>query len=395
MKLSNFCLCILLSGSITFAEEIKITGGLENQSHVVVTLNLKTPVKNPEAAIGAKAIPAQATADGKSVVVLIDKIPAKETVTIHIVEGKTPPREVFVWKDPEGEKPVLEFAGKKVLEYVRPTYDKEATPPKQPLRTNPTTKVYHHLYAEDGTTRLTNGADGKFSHHRGIFYGFNRINYEGATGVDVWHCNSGESQQHVKTLTYEAGPLYGTHTVEIAWNGKDGKPFAREIRQLTVYQCPKGRLVEFQSTLSTPLEKVRLDGDPQHAGFHFRSHVLVEEKTENETYFLRPHGKGEKGKEENWANAKSPASTINRPWTAMSFVIADKRYTTVYIDHASNPKEARQSERKYGRVGTYFEYDLTKDKPLKVQYRLWVQEGEVTSEQCDDLYRSFNLPTKP
>jgi hypothetical protein len=32
---------------------------------------------------------------------------------------------------------------------------------------------------------------------------------------------------------------------------------------------------------------------------------------------------------------------------------------------------------------------LTKDKPLKVKYRLWVQEGEVTAEQCEALSKAF------
>ena len=69
------------------------------------------------------------------------------------------------------------------------------------------------------------------------------------------------------------------------------------------------------------------------------------------------------------------------------------------------PKEARQSERTYGRVGTYFDYDLTKDKPLEVKYRCGCKEGEVTrrtvrgdeqgvcgevnSEQLDDSSQHF------
>jgi len=39
-----------------------------------------------------------------------------------------------------------------------------------------------------------------------------------------------------------------------------------------------------------------------------------------------------------------------------------------------NPKEARFSERDYGRFGSYFEYDLDEGKPLTVNYRLWLQE---------------------
>ena len=52
-------------------------------------------------------------------------------------------------------------------------------------------------------------------------------------------------------------------------------------------------------------------------------------------------------------------------------------------------EEARGSERVYGRIGSYFEYDLTADKPLRVQYRLWLQEGEMTVEQCEALSRAF------
>ena len=76
----------------------------------------------------------------------------------------------------------------------------------------------------------------------------------------------------------------------------------------------------------------------------------------------------------------------------MSFVLDGKRYTVVYLDHPDNPKEARQSERAYGRIGTYFEYDLTKEKPLKVKYRLWFQEGEPTVAECEAMSKAFTSP---
>ena len=78
----------------------------------------------------------------------------------------------------------------------------------------------------------------------------------------------------------------------------------------------------------------------------------------------------------------------------MSFVVGTHRYSVVYMDHPSNPKEARQSERTYGRVGTYFEYDLTRETPLSIKYRLWVQEGEVTAEQCEQMSKAFVEPPK-
>ena len=76
----------------------------------------------------------------------------------------------------------------------------------------------------------------------------------------------------------------------------------------------------------------------------------------------------------------------------MSFVIDGKRYTVLRINHPDNPKETRGSERDYGRFGDYFEYDLTPDKPLKLKYRVWVQEGEMTVEQCEALASAFVNP---
>jgi hypothetical protein len=300
--------------------------------------------------------------------------------------GKEP---TFAWTDAEGDHPVLTSDGKPVLTYVRPKFDPSATPPKKTPIENPTIKVYHHLFDATGKVQLTNGPQGQFPHHRGIFFGFNRISYDGQQ-ADVWHCRNGESEQHAGFVAHEAGPVYGGHTVKVSWNGRDGKPFATEERTLRVFQMMSGRLVEFESVVKTDREKVRLDGDPQHAGFHFRANVEVE-KTKAETYFMSPEKKGDKGKEVNW-EPKGQKGPVNRPWTAMSFVIGGKRYTCVYLDHPDNPKEARQSERAYGRVGTYFEYDLTKDKPLNVKYRLWVQEGEVTAGECELLSKAFVEP---
>jgi len=293
----------------------------------------------------------------------------------------------FAWKDPEGEHPVLTHDGKPVLEYVRPKFDKSLSEGKKDgALTNPTIKVYHHLYDSTGTVRLTNGPEGIYPHHRGIFYGFNKITYDGKT-ADVWHCRNGESERHEAILDHKAGPDSGSQKVKVSWNGQDGEPFAEEERELTVRKEGKGWQVDFASKLVALKDKVHLDGDPQHAGFHFRANVEVE-KTKNETYFLSPEGKEEKGKEVNW-DPKTKKGPKDRPWTAMSFVIGGKRYTCVYLDSPDNPKEARQSERTYGRIGTYFVYDLAKDKPLTVHYRLWVGDGEVTAEQCEAMSKAF------
>ena len=71
-----------------------------------------------------------------------------------------------------------------------------------------------------------------------------------------------------------------------------------------------------------------------------------------------------------------------------------QRFTVCYLDHPSNPKPARFSERDYGRFGSYFEFDLKPELPLNVRYRFWIQEGEMTVEEVDAVSDAFLKPVK-
>ena len=275
------------------------------------------------------------------------------------------------------------FFGKRLIaEYMREPVDNSSKERRQE-----TYKVYHHVYALDGKTCLTKGPGGLFPHHRGIFFGFNRISY-GEKKADVWHCSKGESQVHTgfKQNSSKSKGAFNQVCL-IDWNGQDDEPFAKEERSLTFVPSDKGLLVDFHSTLNSNIsEKIVLDGDPQHAGVQFRASQFVPDNTKNKTYYIRPDGKGEPGKFRNWPNDKKH---INLPWLAMCFEIDGKTFTCCYMDHPDNPKEARFSERDYGRFGSYFKYELTKGNPLTVKYRYWIQEGEMTVEQCEAASQAF------
>jgi hypothetical protein len=73
-------------------------------------------------------------------------------------------------------------------------------------------------------------------------------------------------------------------------------------------------------------------------------------------------------------------------------VIEGKRYTVLRMVHPKNPKETRGSERDYGRFGDYFEWDLTPKTPLHVNYRVWIQAGEMSVEQCQAMYEGYTNP---
>jgi hypothetical protein len=297
----------------------------------------------------------------------------------------------FAWHDHSGSHADLVFGRRPVL-----TYHYERLDESSPASRVRTYKVFHHLYSPQGDRVVTNGLsdDPKVHspHHRGIFYGFNRISYDNGRTADLWHCTSGAYQEHERLLSSEAGPVLGRHRAVISWHGRD-KAFAEEERELTVYNVPGGQLIEFASRLRSRAGKVHLDGDPQHAGFQFRAHNDVDALTAGETVYVRPDGIGRRGQTRNW-DPTTRQGPVNLPWNAMSFVLGGKRYTVAYLDHPANPKEARFSERDYGRFGSYFEYTIDEGKPLTVHYRLWLQEGLMKPQDVAALSNDFVEPVK-
>ena len=300
------------------------------------------------------------------------------------------------WHETPGKYTELRQGDRPILRYMHLTHDFSTEQSRYETK-----KVFHHIFSPAGDQLLTNGPTGdepyskeiKYPHHRGLYYGFNKISFGDDKQADTWHCGKGESQQHVEVLSQEVGTDFGRHRLAINWHDRDGKVFVREQREVTATLHKEGTMIDFVSTLESATgDTIHLDGDPQHAGVQFRAIGEVAASTADQTYYIRTDGKGKLGETRNWNHkAEDPMNEqcTNRPWNAMSFVAGGKRYTAVYLDHPENPKPARYSERDYGRFGSYFVHDLKPDQPLTVRYRLWILEGETTQENCADLAEAF------
>lgn len=188
---------------------------------------------------------------------VIPKLKAGEALKVKVSicdEPVSDPGKVFTWHDAEGEQPELRFAKRPVLRYVAAKFD-DSTKEKREA----TFKVYHHLFDPAGKEVITKGPGGKFTHHRGLFYGFKATYGDKQITADTWHCPppSGDPKkpsleahlEHEKILSSEAGPVLGRHRVQIGWFGRDKERFAVEQRELTAYNVPGGILVEFASKL--------------------------------------------------------------------------------------------------------------------------------------------------
>ena len=342
-----------------------------------------------------------AAAEGGELCFILPSLKAGQTAAFTAIISSEPSdsssitTESFQWKDTPGESNTLSFGARSVLKYQYKTYDTTTKDAREE-----TFKVFHHVYDPTGKFLVTNGPGGfapdhgkiNFPHHRGVFYGFNKVTYDGNKAADIWHCTGDTHQSHAGFLQSDAGPVVGRHRLAIDWCGqKADPPFAKEERELTAYNVPGGTLLEFASRLTPTKGPVKLDGDPQHAGFHFRAHNDVNDKTAKQTYYLRPDGKGKLDETRNWPAQKEH---VNLPWDCMSFVLNDQRFTIEYIDQPTNPKEARFTERDYGRFGSYFVKEVKPEEPLEVNYRLWLQAGEMSSEQAAALDSDLVEPVK-
>ena len=197
-----------------------------------------------------------AAAGDKEIIFVAPKLNAGDN-SISIGGAASAGDKVFSWKDNDGKTKDLSFAGTKVFHYQ---YEKIDETDKN-TRTR-TYKPFHMVYDWNGKEFITKGAGGKFTHHRGIYYGFAKCSYPGADGktkkADTWHCHGKAFQSHEGFAVEEAGPVFARTQVKIDWHGQEGEVFANEIRELTFYFVNGIKVVDFASSLTSKLDHVNI-----------------------------------------------------------------------------------------------------------------------------------------
>jgi len=253
-----------------------------------------------------------------------------------------------------------------------------------------TNKPFLHVFDAPGENLLTNGPDGVhlylkdkilYPHHRGIFIGWSRLEFAGSRH-DFWGMGGGPVQVHQKFLELVAGPVLARSTALIQWNDKDGQLIIAEQRQTAVFRQadPTILLLEFRTELKAVGGDVFLNGDPEHAGFHYRAHndVASGSKEVKATYLLHNDG-------------VDPKKDKDLPWAAMFYGLNNRQYGVLLMDHSSNPRPTIYSAyRDYGRFGAFFTRTIRSGETLKLCYRIWIVGGEMPAqEQLVGRYTAF------
>ncbi|MGB2807496.1 MAG: DUF6807 family protein [Sedimentisphaerales bacterium] len=281
-------------------------------------------------------------------------------------------KETFSWKDTEGQYLDLLFGGRKVTRYM---YALDRSTKQRVLETY---KTFLHVFDAAGENLLTNGPDGLhpymtkkilYPHHRGIFIGWNRLEF-GGQRFDFWHMGEqGRVQKHQKFLELTAGPVLARSNSLVHWDDKDGRTIIAEKRNTTVFRQsdPTILLLEFLTELKAVNGDVLLNGDPEHAGFQYRPHDGVAKggKDVKATYLFHKDG-------------IDPKKDKDLPWAAMSYGLNGKRYSVLYMDHPDNPRPVIYSAyRDYGRFGAFFKKKIGAGETLMLRYRILVVESEM------------------
>jgi hypothetical protein len=181
--------------------------------------------------------------------------------------------------------------------------------------------------------------------------------------------------QVAKIEKAEARPDSVVLVANIEWRGntKDDQGehlLLNERRELTISQPAPGTNQVDATFVLTAARDLRLDGDLQHAGVHFRgSKELVERKNET-SYTWEPEVPSKGGK----------AESTEFQWARLTFPIGEHWYSATLLNSPKNPVE-ELSTRDYGRFGFFFKKDLKKDENLTLRYRLVTQrEGELKAK---------------
>ncbi len=292
----------------------------------------------------------------------------------------------FRWQDdPAAGTTELKFDGRPVLRYMY-AYD---TSTEQ--RAHETFKVFHHVFGPKSGEQITKGPHGKYTHHRGLFFGFNKTKFEDQE-LDFWHCRKGEHQRHIKFEKLSADDKSARMIAEVHWIDREGKPVIVESRDYTVrplgHENGNGYVIDFQSRLESRRGTITVDGDRQHAGFQIRAAQQIAE-TNGATY-IRPAEFPQQPDAYQVNDRTDPNKHINLGWLAMTYELDGRRYTFEYFEDPQTPKPSRYSERPYGRFGAFFSTQFTEDKPLLARYRVIVTEGETPSqEKIQQRYDEF------
>jgi hypothetical protein len=239
-----------------------------------------------------------------------------------------------------------------------------------PKKREETYKPYLHILDPETGKPITKGMGGEFTHHRGIFIGWNKLTVAGKT-YDRWHMVGGEQIVKKGGVASSARGESAISAPKIVWTGATrDETLLEERRDMIFGPPPTGAFVQvdFSSELKAVAGDTSFDGDPEHAGLHFRPTDAMDRAN---TVYLYPKAEANAHKDRDY------------PWVGMTYTAEGNKYSVVMLSHPSNPSgTAWSAYRNYGRFGAFYKTAIQKDETLKIRARFVVYKGELPSPEA-------------
>jgi len=234
-------------------------------------------------------------------------------------------------------------------------------------------KPYLHVFGPSGARLTNSGLDqvgkmaGKFGHHRGIFIGWNRI--ESDLGRhDLWHMKKGTSMEIAEFTQLVTTGHHAVTEAHIIWSVERSDAQSNDLlidehRQISVSH-PNASItqIDFHSKLKAARD-LKLGGDLQHAGIHFRAENEVATRPKETAYVWHPDLPAER------------RGVISKEWqwATLIFPIGDRWYRCTEMTAPEN-EFSELSWRDYGRFGFFDKKELKKGQTLELRFRFLITE---------------------
>ncbi|MFA7174511.1 MAG: DUF6807 family protein [Kiritimatiellia bacterium] len=287
----------------------------------------------------------------------------------------------FAFRDEPGKYLDVLLNGKTAARYMY-AYD----PSSSPKSLTSTNNTYLHVFDAQGKAPISNGPFGEFAHHRGIMIGWTKL-----TNKDKVHNFWGmynNAQIHSKFSVRDADTEHATFTSMVDWVTKSGDTVISEERTMTFHSAaaPVYLIIDFTSKLTACSGDVELNGDPEHGGVQFRAADGIDRA---KTVYVYP---GEN---------VNPRQSLDPAWVGETFSLNGKMYSSVQMNHPSNPQGSKISAyRNYGRFG-YFPKPTTikSGESFVLRYRFLAAEGAMpaagTIQQVCNAFTGRSNPVPP
>ncbi len=233
-------------------------------------------------------------------------------------------------------------------------------------------KPYLHVFGTD-ETRLTNsGLDkdgnkaGKFGHHRGIYIGWNRIDSE-LGRHDLWHMKGTQMTVDKFTRLVTTGDHASTEA-HITWRAGEFDAIEQDLliserRTIRLSRADAATLqIDFSSSLLAARD-LKLGGDLQHAGVHFRAENEVANRAKETRYLWSP----------DLPEERRGMVSSDWQWATLTFPIGERWFQCTEMTAPAN-EFTELSWRDYGRFGFFDEKTLKKGERLELNFRFLVSE---------------------